>query len=237
MAWSPAASGPSCARAERRVSTLAVSAERERISRDLHDILGHSLTAISIKSELAGRLIDANPDAAKAQIAEVEEIARQALADVRSTASAIREVRVAVELAGARSVLLAAGIEAQVPAALPALTDETSELFGFVVREAVTNVVRHSGATRCTISVTEDRVEIVDNGSGLGSESGGLRPARAGRAGGRGGRGARGGLGARAAAPGSSPCSAGPSPISPRRPAPTPEVTTEPAEHVGKAGR
>ena len=165
--------GAQLARAHRRVSTLAVSAERERISRDLHDILGHSLTAISIKSELAGRLVDANPDAAKAQIAEVEEIARQALADVRSTASAIREVRVAVEVAGARSVLLAAGIEAQVPAALPTLSDQTSELFGFVVREAVTNVVRHSGATRCTISVTEDRVEIVDNGSGLGPESGG----------------------------------------------------------------
>jgi len=161
------------ARSQRRVSTLAVSAERERISRDLHDILGHSLTAISIKSELAGRLIDANPDAAKAQIAEVEEIARQALADVRSTASAIREIRVAVEVAGARSVLLAAGIEAQVPAALPALADQTSELFGFVVREAVTNVVRHSGATRCTISVTEHRVEIVDNGSGLGPAAGG----------------------------------------------------------------
>ncbi len=165
--------GAQLARAHRRVSTLAVSAERERISRDLHDILGHSLTAISIKSELAGRLIDANPDAAKAQIAEVEEIARQALADVRSTASAIREVRVAVEVAGARSVLLAAGIEAQVPAALPTLSDQTSELFGFVVREAVTNVVRHSGATRCTISVTKDRVEIVDNGSGIGPESGG----------------------------------------------------------------
>ena len=165
--------GAQLTRSQRRVSTLAVSAERERISRDLHDILGHSLTAISIKSELAGRLVDANPDAAKVQIAEVEEIARQALADVRSTASAIREVRVAVEVAGARSILLAAGIEAQVPAALPALTDQTSELFGFVVREAVTNVVRHSGATRCTITVTEDRVEIVDNGSGLGSRSGG----------------------------------------------------------------
>ena len=101
--------GAKLSRAEQRVSTLAVAAERERISRDLHDILGHSLTAISIKSELAGRLMSSDPPGAQAQMAEVEGIARQALADVRATASGIREVRVATELASARSVLLGRG--------------------------------------------------------------------------------------------------------------------------------
>ena len=157
-------------RAEQRVATLGVAAERERIGRDLHDILGHSLTAISIKSGLAARLVDLDPAAAKAQIAEVEEVARQALADVRTTASGIREVRLATEIASARSVLLAAGIESQVPSALPPLTDPVSELFGYVVREAVTNVVRHSRAGVCTIVVpSRRRSRFATTGRGFGS--------------------------------------------------------------------
>ena len=154
-------------RAEQRVAALAVVAERERISRDLHDILGHSLTAISIKSELAARLVESDPSTARQQMGEVTEIARQALADVRATASAIREVRLATELAGATSVLRAAGIEPRLPAALPALSDEVSELFGYVVREAVTNVVRHSEAQSCTVSVTADAVSVADDGIGV----------------------------------------------------------------------
>jgi two-component system, NarL family, sensor histidine kinase DesK len=154
------------AQSQRRVSTLSVAAERERIGRDLHDILGHSLTAISIKSGLAARLIDADPVAAKAQIAEVESIARQALADVRATASGLTEIRLATELASARSVLLAAGVEAQVPSALPPLSDEVSELFGYVVREAVTNVVRHAEAGLCRITVSPTEVRVADDGVG-----------------------------------------------------------------------
>jgi two-component system sensor histidine kinase DesK len=154
------------AQSQRRVSTLSVAAERERIGRDLHDILGHSLTAISIKSGLAARLMETDQAAAKAQIAEVESIARQALADVRATASGLTEIRLATELASARSVLLAAGVEAQVPSALPALTDEVSELFGYVVREAVTNVVRHAEAGLCRITVTATEVRVADDGVG-----------------------------------------------------------------------
>lgn len=153
-------------RSRQVVATLSVAAERERIGRDLHDILGHSLTAISIKSGLAGRLVEVDPTAARAQIAEVEAIARQALADVRATASGLTELRLATELASARSVLLAAGVEVRVPTALPALDDATSELFGYVVREAVTNVVRHAEATLCTISVMPTEVRIADDGTG-----------------------------------------------------------------------
>jgi two-component system sensor histidine kinase DesK len=154
-------------RAEQRNSVLAVAAERERIGRDLHDILGHSLTAISIKSALAARLVDQDPTAAKLQLGEIEEVARQALADVRATASGFREVRVATEIASARSVLLAAGIEAHVPTAVGPLSNELSELFGFVVREGVTNVVRHSEATTCTITVDAHQVSVTDDGIGF----------------------------------------------------------------------
>ena len=125
-----------------RVKTLTVAAERARISRDLHDILGHSLTAITIKSSLAARLTDTEPAAAKEEMAAVEAIARQALADVRATVSGLTEIRLATEIASARAVLLAAGIEARTPSALPTLSDAVSELFGYVVRESVTNVVR-----------------------------------------------------------------------------------------------
>ena len=156
-------------RAEQRVSTLSVAAERERIGRDLHDILGHSLTAISIKAGLAARLVDIDPAAAKAQIAEIEQVSRQALADVRTTASGMHEVRLATEIASARSVLLAAGIESRMPSALPALGDRVSELLGYVVREAVTNVVRHSRAGICTVVVEPAAVEIRDDGRGLGA--------------------------------------------------------------------
>lgn len=152
--------------AEKRVAGLAVVAERERISRDLHDILGHSLTAISIKAGLARRLLTADPAAAGPQIAEVEQLARQVLSDLRSTVSGIREVRLATELASSRSVLSAAGIRPELPIAVPLLPDPISELFGYVVREAVTNVVRHSEATRCTIVLQSDRVQVIDDGVG-----------------------------------------------------------------------
>lgn len=152
--------------AEQRVAGLAVVAERERISRDLHDILGHSLTAISIKAGLARRLLIADPAAVGPQIAEIEQLARQVLTDLRSTVSGIREVRLATELASSRSVLSAAGIKPELPIAVPLLPDPISELFGYVVREAVTNVVRHSEATRCTIMLDPDRIRVADDGIG-----------------------------------------------------------------------
>jgi two-component system sensor histidine kinase DesK len=138
-------------RSQTRVEMLTVAAERARISRDLHDILGHSLTAITIKSSLAARLADTEPAAAKEEMAAVEAIARQALADVRATVSGLTEIRLATEIASARSVLLAAGVDARTPTALPTLPDGVSELFGYVVRESVTNVVRHAQATTCVI--------------------------------------------------------------------------------------
>jgi two-component system sensor histidine kinase DesK len=158
--------------AQQEIRRLAVAEERARTARDLHDILGHSLTVVAVKAELAGRLLELDPARAAAEIADVERLAREALADVRGTVGAYRGVGLATELAGARSALAAAGIAAELPAATPELPAERDELFGWTVREGVTNVVRHSGARRCTISVGPDHVEVRDDGRGPDGEPG-----------------------------------------------------------------
>jgi two-component system sensor histidine kinase DesK len=149
------------------VAQLAVSAERERMARDMHDILGHSLTVITVKAELAGRLIDVDPARASAEIADLERLSREALADVRATIGGFREVTLARELANARSALTAAGITPDLPGAVDEVPGEHRELFGWAVREGVTNVVRHSGASRCTVRVSRDLVEVIDDGRGV----------------------------------------------------------------------
>ncbi len=149
------------------LADAAVVAERERIGRDLHDILGHSLTAIAVKAGLARRLVERRADGAVQEIAEVERLAREALADVRATASGYREVSVGAEIAVAAMVLRAAGITPHVPLAVEEVAPGARELFGYVVREAVTNVVRHSGARSCAITLGADWVEIRDDGMGV----------------------------------------------------------------------
>lgn len=148
------------------LARAAVAAERARIGRDLHDILGHSLTAIAVKAGLARRLTPGDADAAAREIADVERLAREALADVRATAAGYRDVSLAAELAVARSVLEAAGMRAELPTAVDDVTPAGREVFGYVVREAVTNVVRHSAATRCVIELSPTSVEIRDDGIG-----------------------------------------------------------------------
>lgn len=155
------------------LARAAVAAERVRIGRDLHDILGHSLTAIAVKAGLAHRLLERGaPDAAAAagtEIADVQRLAREALADVRATAAGYRDVSLAGELAVARSVLTAAGIRADLPTAVDDVSPAGRELFGFVVREAVTNIVRHSDARHCSVELTRTSVQITDDGRGSGA--------------------------------------------------------------------
>jgi two-component system, NarL family, sensor histidine kinase DesK len=157
------------AAARNELTRLALADERNRFARDLHDILGHSLTVVAVKAELAGRLASLDPARAEAEIGDVERIARQALADVRAAAAGYREVTLDGELASARTALAAAGIAADLPehdiSEIPRLRQE---LFGWAVREGVTNVIRHSGATRCVIRVSPDEVEISDDGTGPG---------------------------------------------------------------------
>jgi two-component system sensor histidine kinase DesK len=150
------------------LARLAVEQERARFARDLHDLLGHSLTVITVKAELAGRLMTRDPAKAADEVADIERLAREALADVRATVAGYREVTLAVELSSARSALDAAGIEAQLPGALDDVPGERRELFGWVVREGVTNVVRHSQAQRVRVEVSRTTVEVVDDGSGCG---------------------------------------------------------------------
>ena len=153
--------------ARNEITRLALAEQRNRFARDLHDILGHSLTVVAVKAELAGRLTSLDPQRAETEIADVERIARQALADVRAAAAGYREVTLAGELASARTALAAAGIEADLPdQGISSIPRPRQELFGWAVREGVTNVVRHSGATRCRVRVTASQIEIGDDGCG-----------------------------------------------------------------------
>uniref|UniRef100_UPI003563EE97 sensor histidine kinase n=1 Tax=Amycolatopsis kentuckyensis TaxID=218823 RepID=UPI003563EE97 len=158
------------ARAE--VARLASEAERTRIARDLHDLLGHSLTAITVKSTLARRLVDADTARAGEEMTAVETLARQALTDVRAAVSGYREVTLAGELARGRELLRACGVAADLPTATDVVGPAHQELFGWVVREGLTNVARHARATRCTVTVSESTVEVVDDGVGGSPEEG-----------------------------------------------------------------
>jgi two-component system sensor histidine kinase DesK len=157
------------ARAE--VARLAAENERTRIARDLHDLLGHSLTTITVKAELARRLAVHDPGGAVGEIGEVAALSRRPLADVRAAVSNYREVTLAGELATGHELLRAAGIAAELPPAADVVDDATQELFGWVLREGLTNVVRHSHARSCTVRITPSSVEIVDDG--VGTPSGG----------------------------------------------------------------
>jgi two-component system, NarL family, sensor histidine kinase DesK len=154
------------AAAREEIARLVRAEERNRFARDLHDILGHSLTVVAVKAELAGRLARTSPERAEAEIADVETIAREALADVRRAAAGYREVTLAGELASAQTALTAAGIEADLPVCPAQAAHEQQEIFGWAIREGVTNVVRHSGASRCSILLTSHQVEIADDGTG-----------------------------------------------------------------------
>lgn len=145
---------------------LVIDEERNRFARDLHDILGHSLTVVTVKAELAGRLVDVDPARAKAEIADLERLSRDALADVRRTLSGYREITLPGELSRARSALEAAGISASLPNSTEEVPGDLRELFAWTVREGVTNVLRHSGAQACQVTLSSDSVEIRDNGCG-----------------------------------------------------------------------
>ena len=162
------------ARAE--LARSVVAAERERFARDLHDLLGHSLSVIAIKAELAGRLLPERPERAAAEVGEVEQVARQALGEVRDAVSGYRQPTLEDELAGARMALSAAGIEAEVEPVPVVLDPEVEAVLAWAVREGATNVIRHSGAQRCLVRVSADvggaAVEVIDDGSGRDSGNG-----------------------------------------------------------------
>ncbi len=156
-------------RARADLARTAVAEERLRIARDLHDLLGHSLSLITLKAELAGRVIGTNPDRAATEITELESVARQSLSDVRAAVAGYRQPDLAAELDSARQLLDSAGIASQITAAdTGRLSHDIDAALAWAVREGTTNVVRHSKATRVAISVTTGpavaMAEISDNG-------------------------------------------------------------------------
>ena len=160
------------AEARTELARLAAENERSRIARDLHDLLGHSLTTITVKAGLARRLGTSDPQRAVGEIAEVEALSRQALAEVRAAVSSYREVILAGELARGRELLRASGVSADLPTATDVVDPIHHELFGWAVREGLTNVARHAHATRCTVTLTASEVEIRDDGMGGPASSG-----------------------------------------------------------------
>ncbi|MFC7879123.1 sensor histidine kinase [Isoptericola sp. NPDC057391] len=165
--------------AQQEVADLAVARERERIARDMHDVLGHSLTVISVKAELAAKLLraadrrgpgpdDAGPgDRAAREVGEIQDLARAALADVRGMVAGARQASLTGELAAARSALDTAGIDAELPGAVDVVPAERRELFAWVLREGTTNVLRHAGASRVVVTLEADRLVIDDDGAGV----------------------------------------------------------------------
>ena len=152
---------------------LAISDERNRFARDLHDILGHSLTVITVKAELAQRLLDVDPVRARAEVADLERLSRDALSDVRRAVEGYRELTLPGEIARARTALAAAEIDADLPNSTEDVPSEKRELFAWAVREGVTNVIRHSGAQRCTVRLTHEAAEVLDDGRGPKGEPAG----------------------------------------------------------------
>ncbi|HEY7224780.1 MAG TPA: sensor histidine kinase [Micromonosporaceae bacterium] len=152
------------AAAHQEIARLAAQEERNRLARDLHDILGHSLTVVAVKAELAGALVRRDPDRAETEIRDVERLARTALGEVRAAVAGNREISLAGELANARTALDAAGIDADLPSAIDDVPPERRQLFAWVVREGVTNVVRHSAASRCQVRVSPSTVCVWDDG-------------------------------------------------------------------------
>lgn len=150
---------------------LAVENERTRFARDLHDILGHSLTVITVKAELARRLLESGDVAARerarAEVADLERLGRDALADVRRAVEGYREITLPGEISRARAALAAADVQATLPGTVDDVPSDLRDLFAWTVREGVTNVVRHAAARACTVTVDDRSVEVRDDGRGL----------------------------------------------------------------------
>ena len=174
--------------AQQENESLIAVAERERIARDLHDVLGHTLSVIVLKAELAGRLMGRDDGRAAVEIADVERTARAALAEVREAIGGYRSKGLSAEVEQARLTLNAAGVALECESPPPSLRPNEETVLSLAVREAVTNIVRHAAATRCVMRFERtpdgfDALIVGDNGSGIpgqsrGREGNGLRGMR-----------------------------------------------------------
>jgi len=159
---------------------LTVATERDRLARDVHDVIGHTLTAMSLKSDLAERLVESDPERARREIAEVGVLSRQALAEVRAAVGGLRSARLGDEIASAERVLAAASINSEMPTDLSVVDPRHRAVLAWVLREVVTNVVRHSGASMCRVVLEASALTVEDDGRGPSGlrEGNGLRGVR-----------------------------------------------------------
>lgn len=170
--------------AHQEIERLAQTAERERIARDLHDLLGHTLSLVILKSELAGKLIATDPERAAREIHDVEQVGREALQQVRQAVRGYQSPGVEDELRRMQEMLATAGVQATLDVQPTSLTPGQTTAVVLALREAVTNVVRHANARNCHIALRADRqhcrLEVIDDGCGSISakEGSGLRGMR-----------------------------------------------------------
>jgi len=164
--------------AREEIARLATVEERLRISRDVHDLLGHSLAVIALKAELAGRLVHTDLDRVAAEIADVQAVARRSLAEVREAVAGYRRLRLDEELARARAGLYAAGIRCAYTQGAGHIPEAPDSVLAWVVREAATNVLKHSRARTCQIQITrrQDRVAALVEDDGVGPRPAGAGP-------------------------------------------------------------
>ena len=163
-------------RSRKETEHLARIAERERIARDMHDTVGHTLSVIALKSDLAAQLAGQRPAAAAEEIREINAVARQALGEIRATLSGYRELSLEAELEALSGTLSTAGIECRRNIAAVDMPAYIESALAMVFREAVTNVIRHSRAGMCTLALGEDGADVVarihDDGIGMQHEAG-----------------------------------------------------------------
>lgn len=162
---------------QRQAGTRAILEERERVARDVHDVLGHTLTVIALKSELAGKLLERDPGRAQAELREITHLARESIEEVRQTVAGLKVQSLSEEITAASQALESAGIdlrrEGSAWSDLDSIPAANQAVFAWVIREATTNIIRHTAARRATIKLDRSSLTITDNGVGISPEAAG----------------------------------------------------------------
>ena len=162
---------------QRQAGTQAILEERERVARDVHDVLGRTLTVIALKSELAGKLLERDPGRAHAELREITHLARESIEEVRQTVAGLKVQSLFEEITAASQALESAGIDLQREGSawsdLDSIPAVNQAIFAWVIREATTNIIRHAAARRATIKLDRSSLTITDNGVGISPEAAG----------------------------------------------------------------
>lgn len=160
------------AEAEQLGLELATSEAREAVARDVHDLVGHSLTVVSLKAQLVRRLVDSDPEGAKAELADIESLTTEAIAGVRATVAGVRSAALVEQLASCRDALQSADVVMLVDGDAAALSPAQSLTASWILREATTNVLRHAEARTVTVRIAPGNLAVIDDGAGYGGDEG-----------------------------------------------------------------